>query len=85
MWMNEQLLAALQELRTTKSSLRSVAAAYGIPKITDSLITLTTIPFIGPYFIRDSFTLIMKPFLALFTQDHVLSLLRWQSAVAEDF
>ena len=44
MWTNEQLLAALQELHTTKSSLRSVAAAYGIPKNTDSPITLTTIP-----------------------------------------
>ena len=30
-WMNEQLLAALQELHTTKSSLQSVVAAYGIP------------------------------------------------------
>ena len=54
-----------------------------------NLHTLTTIPFKliigGPYFIRDGFTLIMKPFLALFTQDHVVSLLRWQSTVAEDF
>ena len=33
-WTNEQLLAALQELRTTKSSLRSVVAAYDIPKST---------------------------------------------------
>ena len=33
-WMNEQLLAAFQKLCTTKSSLRSVVAAYGIPKST---------------------------------------------------
>ena len=33
-WTNEQLLAALKELHTIKSSLQSVAAAYGIPKST---------------------------------------------------